>query len=240
MQSSDSSLIQRLFPEKINHGMTKKRPITAGTIITRQANQLIESLMMSSPHYIRCIKPNETKCPGDWVEKQVLHQVEYLGLKENIRVRRAGFAYRRPFDKFVRRYSILLKNSVKQVSDVQSTVKQILEIAEVRPNEYQMGITKVFVKAPESVEWILFFYLDISVAVTSLLCFQMFLLEEMRDQKIDYYARVIQKTFQKHFNQQKFFRQKEQAAGGHQSLLMIYQLFYFMSIETLSPFRHFL
>ena len=31
------------------------------------------------------------------------HQVEYLGLKENIRVRRAGFAYRRPFDKFLRR-----------------------------------------------------------------------------------------------------------------------------------------
>ena len=31
------------------------------------------------------------------------HQVEYLGLKENIRVRRAGFAYRRVFDKFLRR-----------------------------------------------------------------------------------------------------------------------------------------
>ena len=34
---------------------------------------------------------------------RVLHQVEYLGLKENIRVRRAGFAYRREFDKFLRR-----------------------------------------------------------------------------------------------------------------------------------------
>lgn len=32
------------------------------------------------------------------------HQVEYLGLKENIRVRRAGFAYRREFDKFLMRY----------------------------------------------------------------------------------------------------------------------------------------
>lgn len=34
---------------------------------------------------------------------RVRHQVEYLGLKENIRVRRAGFAYRREFDKFLRR-----------------------------------------------------------------------------------------------------------------------------------------
>ncbi len=31
-------------------------------------------------------------------------QVEYLGLKENIRVRRAGFAYRRPFEKFLHRF----------------------------------------------------------------------------------------------------------------------------------------
>ena len=51
----------------------------------------------------RCIKPNETKRPHDWEEPRVKHQVEYLGLKENIRVRRAGFAYRRPFEKFLKR-----------------------------------------------------------------------------------------------------------------------------------------
>ncbi len=34
---------------------------------------------------------------------RVKHQVEYLGLKENIRVRRAGYAYRRIFRKFLNR-----------------------------------------------------------------------------------------------------------------------------------------
>jgi myosin-1 len=34
-------------------------------------------------------------------------QVKYLGMVENIRVRRAGFAYRREFDKFLRRYAVL-------------------------------------------------------------------------------------------------------------------------------------
>ena len=62
--------------------------------------------MMCSPSYIRTIKPNETKRPRDWDQKRVEHQVEYLGLKENIRVRRAGFAYRRPFEKFLHRYEI--------------------------------------------------------------------------------------------------------------------------------------
>ena len=35
---------------------------------------------------------------------RVRHQAEYLGLKENIRVRRAGYAYRREFGKFLRRF----------------------------------------------------------------------------------------------------------------------------------------
>ena len=40
-----------------------------------------------------------------------LHQVRYLGLQENIRVRRAGFAFRREFDKFLKRYAILTKET---------------------------------------------------------------------------------------------------------------------------------
>ena len=31
-----------------------------------QANVLVGKLMMCTPHYIRCIKPNETKKPHDW------------------------------------------------------------------------------------------------------------------------------------------------------------------------------
>ena len=33
----------------------------------------------------------------------VQHQVKYLGLMENLRVRRAGFAYRRQFESFYQR-----------------------------------------------------------------------------------------------------------------------------------------
>lgn len=40
---------------------------------------------------------------------RVRHQVEYLGLKENIRVRRAGYAYRREFEKFLRRFVSYLR-----------------------------------------------------------------------------------------------------------------------------------
>lgn len=97
---------------------------------------LTEILMSKEPWYVRCIKPNEAKQPGEalqtlrmsagvtiWsLEKKpcygwtsclspagrfddvlVRHQVKYLGLMEHLRVRRAGFAYRRKYDIFLQR-----------------------------------------------------------------------------------------------------------------------------------------
>uniref|UniRef100_A0A4W5PKT8 Osteoclast-stimulating factor 1 n=1 Tax=Hucho hucho TaxID=62062 RepID=A0A4W5PKT8_9TELE len=100
MQSSEIAFIRALFPDNLN-AEKKGRPTTAGSKIKKQANDLVQTLMKCTPHYIRCIKPNETKKPKDWEESRVKHQVEYLGLKENIRVRRAGYAYRRVFRKFL-------------------------------------------------------------------------------------------------------------------------------------------
>lgn len=37
-------------------------------------------------------------------DRIVHHQVKYLGLMENLRVRRAGFAYRRPYEIFLNRW----------------------------------------------------------------------------------------------------------------------------------------
>ena len=66
-----------------------------GTIVDVYVNKVvILSSSTSSPPSLP---------PLSLVLVRVKHQVEYLGLKENIRVRRAGFAYRRDFSKFLRR-----------------------------------------------------------------------------------------------------------------------------------------
>lgn len=44
---------------------------------------------------------------GVFDNELVRHQVQYLGLMENLRVRRAGFAYRRSYDLFLKRYKSL-------------------------------------------------------------------------------------------------------------------------------------
>ena len=49
----------------------------------------------------------KNKISDQFNEKIVLHQVKYLGLMENLRVRRAGFAYRKTYEQFLQRYKSL-------------------------------------------------------------------------------------------------------------------------------------
>ncbi|TSY41753.1 Unconventional myosin-If [Bagarius yarrelli] len=162
MQSSEHNFIRSLFPENLNTEK-KGRPTTASSKIKllvvvsgpqRQANELVDTLMKCTPHYIRCIKPNETKRPKDWEESRVKHQVEYLGLRENIRVRRAGFAYRRVFQKFLQRYAILTPETFPHWrGGEQQGVLHLLRSVNMDNDQYQMGRTKIFVKNPESKAW---------------------------------------------------------------------------------------
>jgi hypothetical protein len=73
-----SSLVRELYPWDKDTGKTKtlkSRPTTAGSKIRNQASRLVGQLMKCTPHYIRCIKPNETKRPRDWDQLRVKHQV---------------------------------------------------------------------------------------------------------------------------------------------------------------------
>lgn len=190
MQSSDLPFIKALFPENLQVDK-KGRPTTAGSKIKKQANDLVGTLMKCTPHYIRCIKPNETKKPRDWEESRVKHQVEYLGLKENIRVRRAGYAYRRVFKKFLQRYAILTKATWPSwKGDEKQGVLHLLQSVNMDPDQYQLGKSKVFIKAPES----------------------LFLLEEMRERKYDGYARAIQKAWRKYAARKKYVQMREEAS----------------------------
>ncbi len=177
-KSSSNGFIQELFA---GLDLKKKQP-TAGSKIRSQGNKLIDELMKTTPHYIRTIKPNETKRPHDWNEKKVSHQVKYLGLMENVRVRRAGFAYRRVFNKFLQRYSILTIETFREWrygtgrDDPRRAIQFIMQSVNMDPQEWQCGQTKVFIKSPES----------------------LFLLEEIRERKYNVHARAIQKAWKKY------------------------------------------
>ncbi|MCJ1255420.1 class II myosin [Lignoscripta atroalba] len=151
---SSNNFVHALFPHEVNQD-DKRRPPTAGDKIKASANDLVTTLMKASPSYIRTIKPNDNKSPTEYNVSNVMHQIKYLGLQENVRIRRAGFAYRQTFDKFVERFYLLSPKTsyagdYTWTGDALSGTKQILKDTSIPSEEYQMGVTKAFIKTPET------------------------------------------------------------------------------------------
>ena len=69
--------------------------------------EMIKLLNTKIPSYVRCVKTNHKRQPMSIDMELLKHQVQYLGLVENVRVRRAGFCFRETFEAFMFRYSML-------------------------------------------------------------------------------------------------------------------------------------
>lgn len=59
-----------------------------------QLEKLVEQLQATTPHYIKCVKPNAVKLPGGFSNKMVVEQLRYSGVLEVVRIRRQGFPLR--------------------------------------------------------------------------------------------------------------------------------------------------
>ncbi|KAI2641055.1 P-loop containing nucleoside triphosphate hydrolase protein [Xylaria nigripes] len=153
-QQSSNKFVHILFPQQVDLD-NRKQPPTAGDRIRTSANALVDTLMKCQPSYIRTIKPNENKSPTEYNGPNVLHQIKYLGLQENVRIRRAGFAYRQSFGKFVERFFLLSPTTsyageyTWQGSE-ETAVKHILKDTSIPKEEWQLGVTKAFIKSPET------------------------------------------------------------------------------------------
>jgi len=98
IQMTQNRFLASLFPDIVSTD-DKKQPRTASMKIVDSCNELVEKLSQSTPHYIRTIKPNDVKSPDDFDNPRVEHQIKYLGLLDNIKVKRAGFAFKTTFKK---------------------------------------------------------------------------------------------------------------------------------------------
>lgn len=194
-ESSKMSIFQMMFPYGGATRMqnSKKRPLTAGTQFKSQVASLMKHLSASTPHYIRCIKPNDNKQAGSYVDERVLHQICYLGLLENVRVRRAGFAFRQTFERFLKRYKMVCKTTWPSYhGDPKNGVELILDEMNLHGgSDYQMGVTKVFIRKPES----------------------LFELEEFRERAVNELVKKIQKVY-KGWKARKYFLELREKALG--------------------------
>uniref|UniRef100_A0A674ESU7 Myosin IH n=1 Tax=Salmo trutta TaxID=8032 RepID=A0A674ESU7_SALTR len=136
--------------------------VLAGTVVARNLHPvatqfksslvgLTEILMSKEPWYVRCMKPNEGKQPGLFDDVLVRHQVKYLGLMEHLRVRRAGFAYRRRYEIFLQRYKPLCPDTWPNWKGTAAEgVECLIKHLGYKPDEYKMGRTKIFIRHPRT------------------------------------------------------------------------------------------
>uniref|UniRef100_A0A674DAX8 Myosin IG n=1 Tax=Salmo trutta TaxID=8032 RepID=A0A674DAX8_SALTR len=152
MYNSSNPVLKEMWPDgQLSITEVTKRPLTAATLFKNSIVALVDKLGCKEPYYVRCIKPNEMKSPVLFDDARCQHQVAYLGLLENVRVRRAGFAYRQPYARFLQRYKMTCEYTWP--NHLMETDREAVE-AIVTQHGFQddvaYGHTKLFVRTPRS------------------------------------------------------------------------------------------
>uniref|UniRef100_A0A8C8VKT8 Unconventional myosin-Ib n=1 Tax=Pelusios castaneus TaxID=367368 RepID=A0A8C8VKT8_9SAUR len=174
MWKANHSLIKALFPEGNPAKINLKRPPTAGSQFKASVATLMKNLQTKNPNYIRCIKPNDKKAAHIFSDALVCHQVRYLGLLENVRVRRAGYAFRQPYELCLERYKMLCKQTWPHWrGPARAGVEVLFNELEIPVEEYSYGRSKIFIRNPRT----------------------LFKLEDLRKQRLEDLATLIQKIY---------------------------------------------
>ncbi|XP_069094072.1 unconventional myosin-Id [Pleurodeles waltl] len=152
MYNSSNPILKGMWPEgKLSITEVTKRPLTAATMFKNSMIALVDNLASKEPYYVRCIKPNDKKSPQQFDEQRCRHQVEYLGLLENVRVRRAGFAYRQTYQKFLHRYKMISEFTWPNhdLGSDKAAVQRLIESCGFQ-HDVAYGKTKIFIRTPRT------------------------------------------------------------------------------------------
>uniref|UniRef100_A0A670K2J4 Unconventional myosin-Va n=1 Tax=Podarcis muralis TaxID=64176 RepID=A0A670K2J4_PODMU len=125
---------------------SKEHKKTVGHQFRNSLHLLMETLNATTPHYVRCIKPNDFKFPFMFDEKRTVQQLRACGVLETIRISAAGFPSRWTYQEFFSRYRVLMKQK-DVLSDRKQTCKNVLEKLILDKDKYQFGKTKIFFRA---------------------------------------------------------------------------------------------
>uniref|UniRef100_A0A674K556 Myosin IG n=1 Tax=Terrapene triunguis TaxID=2587831 RepID=A0A674K556_9SAUR len=152
MYNSTDPVLRDMWPEgEVSITEVTKRPLTAATLFKNSMVALVENLASKEPYYVRCIKPNDQKSPLLFDAERCRHQVEYLGLLENVRVRRAGFAYRQPYDRFLLRYKMTCEYTwPNHLMPTDQEATRALIDQHGFQDDVAYGHTKIFIRMPQT------------------------------------------------------------------------------------------
>ncbi|XP_043952706.1 unconventional myosin-Va isoform X2 [Gambusia affinis] len=174
-------------PDKGRDTSSKEHKKTVGCQFRNSLQMLMETLNATTPHYVRCIKPNDFKLAFSFDPKRAVQQLRACGVLETIRISAAGFPSRWTYQEFFSRYRVLMKQK-DVLPDRKLTCKNVLEKLVQDQDKYQFGKTKIFFRAG-----------------------QVAYLEKLRADKLRAACIRIQKTIRCWLARKKYLRQRSAA-----------------------------
>lgn len=126
------------------------------TIFQQELNELCHTLEARQCKHIRCLRPNDEQKPLVFDDASMLRQCRYSGLLEATRIRKQGYAHRRPLAIFASRFALLLntpeaRQAARQAKPDQSKaacqdIRQVVIDAGIAAEDVSVGRTKVFLR----------------------------------------------------------------------------------------------
>ncbi|XP_035465002.1 unconventional myosin-Vb isoform X2 [Scophthalmus maximus] len=145
--SSKSSRVNVRPAKPTPRGPNKEHRKTVGHQFRSSLHLLMETLNATTPHYVRCIKPNDVKEAFSFDSRRAVQQLRACGVLETIRISAAGYPSRWTYPDFFSRYRVLMRKSDVTSSDKKQVCKNLLEILIKDPDMFQFGKTKIFFRA---------------------------------------------------------------------------------------------
>ncbi|KAL3647048.1 hypothetical protein CASFOL_008016 [Castilleja foliolosa] len=129
---------------KLGKLASKKQSVA--TKFKGQLFKLMQQLESTTPHFIRCIKPNSQQNPGAFDKDLVLEQLRCCGVLEVVRISKSGYPTRMRHQEFTKRYGFLVPEN-NACQDPLSTSVVILQQFGILPEMYQVGYKKLYFRA---------------------------------------------------------------------------------------------
>merc|ERR1712226_1109111 len=120
---------------------------TVASVYLVQLGELMATLNITEPHFIRCIVPNTHKKPLETETPLIMHQLTCNGVLEGIRVCMLGFPNRIKYGDYKMRYMILGASHLANASNDKEGVKALMSAIEFEEEKYRCGHTMVFFRA---------------------------------------------------------------------------------------------
>ncbi|XP_012524245.1 unconventional myosin-Va isoform X2 [Monomorium pharaonis] len=166
LRNSENKLLRKLFNEedpklavphtKVKVSAQKSAPIstankqnkkTVGSQFRDSLNMLMATLNATTPHYVRCIKPNDEKEAFEYSPVRAVQQLRACGVLETIRISAAGFPSQRTYGDFFQRYRCLCRFKEIRRDDLKETCRRILARYIQDEDKFKFGKTKVLFRA---------------------------------------------------------------------------------------------